>query len=188
MGMDYAAARIKINTGDVLAIRGRTAFAHLTALVQRLGGLGDLSSVSHMGIAWWVEGRLYSVEMDGRHNVLRPLSQHIAEGCGVDVYRCPVPEAMAAQFDRATASPIQYSFADLIRIGARLIFGGKTGSDGDGAMVCSTFAARWLQWAQWVPPPGLAAMPSPGELCQALGTPSLTVQAAIERPFSFLEH
>lgn len=186
--MDYGKMRSKINTGDVLAIRGHTAFARLTAFVQRLGGLGELSGVSHMGIAWWVEGRLYSVEMDGRHNVLRALSQHIADGCVVGVYRCPVPDAMAAQFDRATANPIKYSFADLVRIGARLIFGGKTSSDVDTEMVCSTFAARWLQWAQWVPPPGLAAMPSPGELCRALGAPAFTVQAAIKRPFSFLEY
>lgn len=184
--MRYEDARNQIKTGDVLGVRGRGAFSLVTRTVQRLGGLRNLSGITHVGVAWWVEGRLYSVEMDGRHNVLRPLSQHIADGCGVDVYRCPVPDTMPAEFDRATANPIKYSLLDLLKIGARLIFGGKTGSDDEGDMVCSTFASRWLQWANWLPPPGLPAMPSPGELCRALGTPAFAIKAATERPSSFL--
>ena len=179
--MDYPTARNQINTGDVLAIHGRTVLARLTHLAQSIAGLKDRASVSHMGVAWWVEGRLYSVEMDGRHNVLRPLSQHIADGCAVDVYPCPVPGAMAAQFDRATASPIKYSIPDLVRIGARLVFGGGSQpaqADSETEMVCSTFVARWLQWAGWVPPPGLPNMPSPGEVCLALGKPAFSIDGA----------
>jgi hypothetical protein len=179
--MRYEDIRSQIETGDLLGVRGLGAFPWLTRNVQRLGGLRDLSGITHVGVAWWVEGRLYLVEMDGRHNVLRPLSQHIASGCGVDVYRCPVAKAMPAEFDRATANPIKYSLLDLLKIGLRLIFGSKTGSDGDGEMVCSTFAARWLQWANWPPPMGFPDMPSPGELCRALGTPVFVIQAATER-------
>ena len=181
--MNYEEVRERIQTGDVLGVRGRGAFPWLTRLVQRIGGLGGQSGITHVGVAWWVEGRLYSVEMDGRHNVLRPLSQHVADGCGVEVYRCPVVEAMPAQFDRATANPIKYSMPDLAKIGLRLILGGKTGSDDDGDMVCSTFAARWLQWAGWLPPAGFPDMPSPGELCRALGVqPAFAIEAAQWRP------
>ena len=179
--MKYEDARNQIKTGDVLGVRGRGFFSLVTRTVQRLGGLSNLSGITHVGVAWWVEGRLYSVEMDGRHNVLRPLSQHIADGCGVDVYPCPVADAMPAEFDRATANPIKYSLLDLLKIGLRLIFGGKTGSDGDGEMVCSTFASRWLQWASWPPPTGFPDMPSPAELCRALGTPTFAIKAATER-------
>lgn len=179
--MTYEEVREQIKTGDVLGVRGRGFFSLITRTVQRLGGLRDQSGITHVGVAWWVEGRLYSVEMDGRHNVLRPLSQHVADGCGVDVYRCPVVVAMPAQFDRATANPIKYSLLDLLKIGLRLIFGSKTGSDGDSDMVCSTFAARWLQWASWPPPTGFPDMPSPGELCRALGNPAIAIKAATER-------
>lgn len=182
--MQYATVRNHIKTGDILAVHGTSLLAVLTRVVQKLGGLGHLAAVTHVGVAWWVEGRLYSVEMDGRHNVLRSLSQHITEGCGVDVYRCPVTvsEAMPAQFDRATSYPIKYSVPDLIKIGLRLIFGGNTEDNDDREMVCSTFASRWLQWSGWHPPCGFPDMPSPAELCQSLGAPIFAIEAATERP------
>jgi hypothetical protein len=176
--MRYEDIRGQIKTGDVLGVRGHGAFPLLTTIVQRLGGLGNSSSITHVGVAWWVEGRLYSVEMDGRHNVLRPLSQHIADGCEVDVYACPVRETMPSEFDRATANPINYSVFDLVKIGMRLMFGSHTGRDNDADMVCSTFASRWLQRAGWPPPAGFPEMPSPGELCRALGRPEWTVMAS----------
>jgi hypothetical protein len=173
----YEDIRVQIKTGDVLGVRGRGAFPMLTRTAQRLSGLGKLSGITHVGLAWWIDGRLYSVEMDGKHNVLRPLSHHIAGGCAVDVYRCPVPDSMAVHFDRATARPIRYSLPDLIRIGYRLILGGRTGRDDERDMVCSTFAAQWLQWAGWAPPKDFPHMPSPGELCRALGAPSYSIKA-----------
>ena len=167
----------------MLGVRGRGAFPWLTRNVQRIGGLGDQSGITHVGVAWWVEGRLYSVEMDGRHNVLRPLSQHVAEGSSVTVFRSPVTQdAMQAQYDRATSEPIQYDYLDLLRIGLRLLLRTSTGTDGNSEMVCSTFASRWLQWASWPPPTGFPDMPSPGELCRALGTPTFAIEAATERP------
>lgn len=178
--MNYEEVRSQINTGDVLGVRGHGAFPWLIRIFQRLGGLGGLSPITHIGLAWWVEGRLYSVEMDGRHNVLRPLSQHLAAGYDVDVYRCPVATAMPAQFDRATATPIEYSFVDIVKIGLRLSVGRKTGSEDDREMVCSTFAARWMQWAGWHPPRGFPDMPSPGELCRALGgQPAISIQGRV---------
>lgn len=176
--MRYADARQRIRSGDLLGIHGRGTFPRVTHIVQFLGGLGMLSGITHIGVAWWFDGRLYSVEMDGRHNVLRPLSQHIADGCGVDVYRCPVPDTMPAEFDRATANPIKYSLLDLLKIGVRLIFGGKTGRDDERDMVCSTFASRWLQWAGWLSPQAFPEMPSPGELCRALGNPIFSIMEA----------
>jgi len=168
--MRYAQVRDQIQSGDVLGVRAHGLFPGITRNVQKIGRLGGFSGITHAGVAWWVEGRLYSVEMDGKHNVLRPLSQYISSGCGVDIYRCPVKfELMRDNYDKATALPIRYDFLDLIRIGSRLIFGTATGQDDDTQLVCSTFAARWMQWAGWQPPPGLAAMPSPAELCQALG-------------------
>lgn len=171
--MKYSEARQHIQTGDVLGVRSNTPLSFFTRLVQFR--MGELKGITHIGIAWWIEGRLYSVEMDGRHNVLRPLSQHFAQGFAVDVFHNPVRDSMAAQFDRATAAPITYNLWDLIRIGLRLVFGGHTGTDKDSSMVCSTFAARWMQWAGWKH--GLPELPSPAELCLPLGEPVLRIEA-----------
>jgi len=168
--MTYAQVREQIQSGHILGVRAHGLFPSITRNVQRLGRMGSLSGITHAGVAWWVEGRLYSVEMDGKHNVLRPVSQYINSGFGVDIYRCPVHfECMRDNFDKATAAPISYDLLDLIRIGSRLLFNTSTGQDDDQHLVCSTFASRWMQWSGWQPPSGLAAMPSPAELCQALG-------------------
>jgi hypothetical protein len=181
--MRYAEIREEIRNGDVLGVSCQGLFWAIVRAVQRLAGLGQYARFTHVGVAWWVNGRLYSVEMDGAHNVLRPVSQYIAEGSSVTVFRSPVTQdAMQAQYDRATSEPIQYDYLDLLRIGLRLLLRIRTGTDGNGEMVCSTFASRWLQWASWPPPTGFPDMPSPGELCRALGTPTFAIEAANERP------
>lgn len=177
--MRYEDIRDQIADGDIMGVSCKGLFWSLVKLVQRVAGLGCHASITHVGVAWWVNGRLYLVEMDGAHNVLRPVSQHIAEGSSVDVFLCPVSsDAMTEQFDRATSEPIQYDRSDLLRIGLRLLFGIKTGSDGNAEMVCSTFALRWLQWASWSPPEGFPDMPSPGELCRAFGTPAFVIETS----------
>jgi hypothetical protein len=181
--MRYEDARDKIADGDILGVSCKGLFWSLVKVVQRAAGLGKFAQITHVGVAWWVNGRLYSVEMDGAHNVLRPVSQYIAEGSSVTVFRSPVTQdAMRAQYDRATSEPIQYDYLDLLRIGLRLLLRTSTGTDGNGEMVCSTFASRWLQWAGWTPPTGFPDMPSPGELCRALGHPTFAIEAASERP------
>jgi hypothetical protein len=183
--VNYSEARDQIQTGDVLTFRGHTALALVTRVAQKLAGLGPNAGVTHCGVAVWVGGRLYSTEMDGRHNVLRPVSQHVANGNAFDVYR-PIPsEAMVAQFDKATAEPIKYNFIELVQIGGRLVctailrIAGKRCLDSsavsDRELVCSTFVSRWLQWAGWVSPAWLPKSPSPGELGAALGEPILRV-------------
>ena len=186
----YKTARSNIANGDVLGMSCRGALWALVKAAQCRARLGRYAAITHVGVAWWLNGRLYSVEMDGAHNVLRPLSQHIAEGSGVMVFRPPVPaDAMTAQFGRATAAPIEYSDFDLLRIGLRLLL--RRTDDGTAltaaqtaghaGMVCSQFVARWLMWAGWNPPPGFPAMPSPGEVCRALGLPIFSIEAACER-------
>ncbi|WP_287496972.1 hypothetical protein [Pandoraea sp. CB10b_02] len=61
--MTYEEVRERIQTGDVLGVRGRGAFPWLTRSVQRIGGLGDLSGVTHVGVAWWARRRSGSVRI-----------------------------------------------------------------------------------------------------------------------------
>jgi hypothetical protein len=175
--MIYQQARKLIKTGDVIAICGNSLFSKITKIVQRYAGLGEFANITHCGVAWWVEGRLYIVEMDGRHNVLRPLSQYAHKNLELRVYRVADQDLMIEQFDDATRYDIAYSFLDLVKIGWRLIFGGACiNTSTDDSMVCSEFVARWLIKAGWVAPSQLPIMPSPAELCAAFDHQVLVVK------------
>lgn len=173
--MRYIEARQQIQTGDIIGVHGRTPLAFLTKIAQRISGIGSYSSITHAGIAWWVDGRLYSVEMDGAHNVLRPISHHVETSNGIDVFRCKfnIVEKMPIFFDEITSKSINYSFIDLITIGFRLIFMSNPKDRND--VVCSTFVANFLIKCGWKPPGGFPNMPSPGEVCRALGAPIITI-------------
>lgn len=166
--MQYANIRSKINSGDVLGFRVGGFFGWAVRTAQRIGGMGDQAGLTHIGIAVWVEGRLYSVEMDGVRNVLIPLSQRVNDGEVVEVYHPgTTAERMLMKFDLATARHIKYSIFDLARIGARLILRMDYDRD-DGGLVCSTFVTRWLFDAGWRAPIGFPVMPCPAEVCRAL--------------------
>jgi hypothetical protein len=164
--MNYAEARSLINSGDPIGVEFNTPLAFLVRIGQRIAGLPiETRNITHTCTAWWVEGRLYSVEMDGMHNVLRPMSQIVAKAAALHVYECPVPlKAMQDTFDMATSNPISYPILDLVRIGLRLALGIPNGGDGDKSLVCSTFTARWLEWAGWIRPESMPNMPSPAEV------------------------
>lgn len=174
--MRYSDVRHQIESGDVLAVHGHGLFPAVIRIIQRLSGAGALAGITHVGIAMWLQGRLYSVEMDGRYNVLRPVSQHIKAGFRVDVYRCPVEySAILAQFNRAISSPIHYDFIDLLDIGLRMLLRLRSTNAGDGELVCSTYIARWLQWAEWKVSTCFPAKPGPAEVCGELGEPVFMV-------------
>jgi hypothetical protein len=170
--MDFS----QIKTGDILGVSCDGFFWSIVKQVQRAGGLYGFYQYTHIGVAYWADDVLYSVEMDGEDNVMRPLTQHINLGREVAVFPSPVgTDAMKAQFAKATADSISYAWLDYISIGLRMIFGVHVGFDPDTSsdMVCSTFASRWLQWAGWKAPATLPAVASPAELCKALGTPGI---------------
>lgn len=138
--MKYIEARDLIQSGDIIGIEGRTRASGLTRLVQKLGGLEEDANCTHLAIAWWLEGRLYLVEMDGKYNVLRPLSQYKTN---IRWWKCPADkEAMRFYFDAMTQDLVHYSMLDNISIGLRLLFGiNPKDSSGEN---CSDFVVRWL--------------------------------------------
>ena len=167
--MDYADAKREIEDGDVLLVQGVGPFAWLTRLVQRLGGLNAYAKCTHVGVAWWMHGALWSIEMDGQHNVARRLSQHLLAGCKVQVCRPPVLRAeLRGKFHQATRMPINYGQADLLWIGARLVLGVPERTEGNADLVCSTFVPRWWTWAGWPRAEALALRPCPAELAKWL--------------------
>lgn len=163
--MNYLEARGSIQTGDIIGVEGGTRFSKIIKLIQRLGKQGEDSSVTHVGIAWWLDGRLYIVEMDGKCNVLRPLSQH-AQVAPIRIWKCPVDRLrLMSEFSYWTSSTIHYSIPDLFKIGLRLLFGGRRSEDDE--LVCSSFVAAWLKSCGWNKLE--INMPSPSEVSKALG-------------------
>jgi hypothetical protein len=167
--MDYAKARLCIASGDTLLIEGHNAFSAVTRGVQCMGGLGEHAAVTHVGVAWWMADALWCVEMDGKHNVARRLSQHLTLGCRVTVAAPPVAvDGLQRTFDQATTTPIRYGILDLGLIGARLVLGVGERTESDGDLVCSTFVTRWWHWAGWQRPDGFALRPAPCEVAKYL--------------------
>lgn len=170
MNLKYSEARSQICSGDVIGIATRGPLSALIRLVQRLVGFEDRSNMAHTGVAKWIDGRLFLVEMDGVRNVMVPLSQYM--GLPMYVFECPVSElAMAGPFDDVVGHYIGYGYFDLIRIGVRMIFGLESQNiqeTDQTDLVCSHFVLNWLMRAGWVPPADMPSEPSPCEICAPL--------------------
>ena len=164
--MNYSEVRDQIADGDLLFCSISGGFWSLVKLAQKIHGLKELSDICHVGVAKWAGNRLYITEMDGAGNALIPLSQRVEAGNKIMVVRTPYP--VDSQFDTETRNAIGYSLWDLVKIGARLVFGGGSGKDAQGHAVCSSYVSNWLQSVGWIPPKGFAGVPSPAELAKAL--------------------
>ncbi len=167
--MIYSNARSMIRSGDVIGIATRGPLSWLVRLVQRIAGFGQMSYMAHVGMAKWVDGRLFLVEMDGVRNVMVPLSQY--EGLKMYVYCCPVSELSVAEtFDQVIGRFIAYGYFDLVRIGLRMVFDVNFSAPTHDKtnQVCSHFVLEWLKLAGWLPPADMPAEPSPCELCLPL--------------------
>jgi hypothetical protein len=174
--MKYDDIRLEIKSGDIVVVHGKTLFAKLTHFVQYLGGMKSHSSISHIAVAWWLEDRLYCVEMDGKHNVLRPLSQYTKKELQIDIYKCPVPlDNLKNNFTLATEDYIAYDYWMNIQIGLRLLFNIKSKNKDNTSLNCSLFVARWLQWSGWQTSKKFQKLPCPAEIAIELGTPAYSI-------------
>lgn len=176
MNFTYSEVREDISTGDVIGVEGRNLFSKFTKFAQSFNEHCDNPKITHAGMAYWIENRLFIVEMDGKHNVLRPLSQYILEGDVVHIYRPEIVTQVEDHFDLATTNPIKYDLIELIQIGYRLIFGGKGPKRLDGELVCSSYVANWLKLCGWKTPEWFPSQPSPAELCTAVQNKLFSIQ------------
>jgi hypothetical protein len=157
-----------LNNGDVLGVHYKSFFSFFTKLFQFLGGQENYK-ISHVGIAREINGLWYSQEMDGRFNVLRPISQYTQDNIKINIYRGDNVNCTNDIFDRFMVTPISYNVSDLLKIGFQLLTKFKNnGYQDDDEMVCSGYSAAILQASGWIPPKGLTKMPSPSQLCNAL--------------------
>jgi hypothetical protein len=165
--MDYDQARPLIQTGDLIAVKGRNFFAKGVRLVTG-------SAYSHTAIALWDGSRLLVAQSNAGGCCLVPLSQY-CDG-DFDVYASPANRATVESCAWQTVGKrIAYSIADLVRIAAHLWLHVPLPDQDDGGRVCSSLSAFIYQQAGWRPA-GLPSIPWPGALAAALGgTPLLEV-------------
>jgi hypothetical protein len=159
--------------GDILGVKQKSLFSQVTKLVQRLGGLGDASDITHVGVAHKIDGVWYSQEMDGKHNVLRPISQIIDDGLEIEVFRSGVivPSKILLKY---LTKKISYSFLNLLKVGFHLLFDfDNNGSADFDKEHCSNYVVAILRESGWRG--NVYNMPSPAEVCLAMGEPIYTV-------------
>jgi hypothetical protein len=164
----------KLIQGDVLGVRQKGFFSWFTWLAQYLAGHGDISGITHVGIARKVGEIWCSQEMDGKHCVLRPISQFLRQGFVINVYRpgVIVPDTL---LDKYLLEPIKYSIFGLFKIGFHLIFGfNRNGTADKDEMVCSDLYRAILLESGWQG--DLYNMPSPSEICIAIGNPAYQIE------------
>jgi hypothetical protein len=169
-GIPYARARGRIETGDLIAVRGQhTPLAWATRLLLQ-------TPYTHTGLAIRIEGRLLIAEMEPIGNVLSPLSRY--RDTPFDVFDCPVDRVkVRAQIMQDIGEDIDYDWGDLARIAWSRVSGLPRGAEGDGALICSAASARaWLAHG-WAPATPLPAIAAPSDVVAALdGRPKLEVR------------
>lgn len=108
--MNYVEARSLIEDGDQIAVCG------VTGILTPSTKFFTRSKYTHSGIAYWLDGGLWMVEINGGANHAVPLSQYA--GLDFDVYYKP-EEAVNIRTAIATALrvKIHYGFASLPIIG-----------------------------------------------------------------------
>ena len=166
---DYQKLRKTIRDGDIVGVAGVTWFARLTAILQKIAYPQSRNTdISHVGIAGWHGDKLFLLEMDGRWNVARPLSQHIEKANFIEVKVSPCgSNAMMSCFSKMMNEAVHYEQVEILQIGLRLLLKVKA-KDVKAGEVCSTFATKWLQKSGWKPPEEFPSLPSPSEVIDAL--------------------
>lgn len=166
-GISYPAARPRIQTGDMIAIRStHGGFVALTRWVTR-------SPYTHTAVAVWgrfagIE-RLLIAETNGAGCSLSPLSHY--EDSDFDVFDCPVDRAEAEySLWELLGVRIAYDLADLGRIAANRLFGVPLPPKDEDGLICSAMSGTIYLHAGWEPR-GLPSIPAPDDMVRAMAAP-----------------
>ena len=179
MAKQYAEARNRIQTGDLIAFRKRGGLlATLTRWVTR-------SPYTHTALALWVgcgqHRRLLVAEAKASGAFLTPLSQYAEES--FDIFRAPgeVASTIEQALWETLGVPIGYDFADLVRIAANRLIGWPLPEADNVLKICSALSATiWLQ-AGWHPK-RLPSIPAPCDVVAALDAPPALEVRPTKRP------
>lgn len=142
--LDYKTARPLIQTGDTIAIKGRSGlFAFLTRFFTR-------SDYTHIGIAFWMGSVLWLFEINSGKNHAVPLSQlsHV----DFDVFKRPeelLPIAVLHSVWDNLRSKVDYGFLAIPVIGLLDFLKIKLFVHWRRILVCSGIAVKVYEDAGW---------------------------------------
>jgi hypothetical protein len=162
--MNYTTAREMIETGDLIAVKGRRGiFSILTYTITN-------SPYTHTATAIWIENGLWIAEINLSGNRLVPLSQ-ITEP--FDVYDCPVRdrENVRASILQRLRIRQKYGVGDLFLIALKELFGIRTNTTKYD--ICSEYCMKIYKDAGWITT--LPKIPSPKDLVKTLGNIKIEV-------------
>jgi len=159
--MQYSDARKHIETGDLIAVRGRTGvLAPMTRFFTH-------SPYTHVGIAFWnAEGELWMSEINGGHNHAIPLSQ--LDGIDFDVYARPdgvTIEATIAAIRAALRKRIKYGWLSIPVIGLINFLRLSVTINARKVLSCAGYSVMTYEAAGW---PKRTRILSPGDLAKML--------------------
>lgn len=164
--MNYAQARDQIQTGDLIAVRGRHG------IISAATRFFTRDPHTHTGIAVWIGSRLFMAELNSGRNHLTALSQ-LAD---FDVY-APPPGLERGAIERAVfdwlAKPISYGFAAFVLIGLVNSLRLHLFIHWRRIIVCSGGSVQIFEMAGWYEH---SRMVSPGELTREVGPLKLEVR------------
>lgn len=174
--MKYEEFRAQVKTGDTIAVY---KFPHSDLLGWVIKFLTGDSRI-HTAIAFIQEERVFLAEMDGKKNVIVPLSQY--DDAKMELYAPPV-EANHHEFRSAMWDMLgerkDYNWGDIFWMGVCLILHTmrwmpKTKGE---AMICTEFNEQVYRKLGWQPPfDGYVVWPS--RFCDALGAPKAVYDPA----------
>jgi len=157
--MNYDQARERIETGDLIAVRGKEGL--LTPFTKFF----TRSPYTHVGIAFWMNGGLWMSEINGGRNHAIPLSQ-LADS-EFDVYERPPGLSIADMLEainEALREKIDYGYLSLPVIGLINFLGIKVFIHARRIMSCAGYsvmtyeAAGWPEHTRILSPRDLAAL------------------------------
>jgi hypothetical protein len=141
--MNYAEARPQIMDGDIIEVlTAHSLFNWLTKLFT--------GRYVHTGIAFWLDGGLWMVEINGGKNHAIPLSQ--LDGTDFDVFYPPYRLSRAAIRKAALESiraKTSYGFLATIATGINEFFGFNRFIHWRGQLDCTGYVVKILEAAGW---------------------------------------
>ena len=154
--MRYAKARKNILDGDLIAV------VNGAGTLDRMVRFFTRSKYSHTGIALWLDGGLWIVELNAGNNHAKPLSQ-LPE---FDVFNCPVDRvAVRKAALESLRMEIPYSWVTVLAAGFMDVFSLRHPLYWDQGLVCSSYCVDLYERAGW---PKASEALSPGDLCSKL--------------------
>ena len=175
--MKYLEFKENVKTGDTVAVY-RFPHSDLLGLIVKMV-TGD--SRVHTAFAFTQEDNVFLAEMDGKKNVIVPLSQY--SNAKLEVYSPPV-QATHHEFRSAMWELLgerrDYSWSDIFWLGFSIVFRTMRWApkvENVGSMTCTEFNEHIYRKLGWQPPfGGYVAWPS--KFCDALGAPKAVYDPA----------